>query len=180
MPTLDSYILDQYGLDGVNGGGIKNVQRGLTTLYGAGITYIDVPVSEFDPNNSVLTVDMVAGSSNARQAMVMGEFRSSTVIRFSIFAETAVLGVDVRWELIEFQKLKSLQKGVITGTTNLTSVTISPVVMEKTMTIMSYKTDNSSNPAILNRGTRLTTATNLNLYTLSGNSTICYFVAEFE
>ncbi|WP_143813081.1 hypothetical protein [Paenibacillus sp. XY044] len=169
-----------FGVTGtLTGGNIKSVQRGVTRFYGAGIISIDVPVSAIDIANTVLKTDVVSDTSSPAQAEVLGEIIDSTTIRFSINSETTTFETSARWELIEFQNLKSLQKGTIAGSGNsTTSVTISIVNTAKTITFMSYKSTNSSSSAVLKRASFVSNSS-LTLYTVTGASTINYFVVEF-
>lgn len=117
---------------------VKSVQNGVTVLDSSSK---NVVISSVDVNKSLIifTVKNNNSSNDARAIKVKGKIMDSTTINFSI----VVAGdTNVSWQVIEFDNVKSLQKGDLSlpfnSGTGPNDITVSNYNPSKSILLISY------------------------------------------
>lgn len=155
------------GLDiGIGGGNIKSIQRGTTTGIVAGQATQDIPISKVDPNKSIVLIENTAGTAFATK-LTLGQLTSETNLRLTRDGTTG-LGATIFWQVVEFENIKSLQKGV-TNIATTGAITISSVNTLKTITFNSgLKSSAASTSDLAAIRMNLSSATNINVVVAGG------------
>jgi hypothetical protein len=122
-----------------SGGGsnIKSIQRGNFSIDSFTLT-ANIPITSVDPNKSVVRILFNNASTNASQIQLTGELTSATNVLLTKNSTGTASSVD--WEVIEFNNVKSMQKGFATITSGSQNVSISPIVLAKTLIFSSIRT----------------------------------------
>jgi hypothetical protein len=164
------------GLNVGGGSNIKSIQSGELTL--SGITTSTVNISTIDPTKSIIRVFCSSSSNYLRANKAMGEILNSTQIKFTRGGTDSDL--TIYWEVIEFSKVKSLQKGSLAGNANVTiaSVDISKTLIFSSEFFASAVTNLDS--SLANPFYKLTNPTTLTRYRGFVNSTVHYQVVVFD
>ena len=144
-------------LSGQSGGGsnIKSIQSG-TYVFDFSVAPTSsksITVAGVDINKSILKMTVIKNTSSNVQysSLVRGELTSNNTITFSTNGElSGAYAVTIRWELFEFNNVKSVQSGSVassTGSDGTFKVTIAAVDPLKCISFSSYrsKTGVSSN-----------------------------------
>lgn len=157
---------------------IKSIQRGSTLNTAASI---DIAISSVDLAKSVVVLSSITGGTYIAGNLVGGQLTSAT--NLNILINTSVTKT-VYWTVIEFENVKSLQKGIVT-TTGVSDypITINTVNVEKSLVFVSYTTTNTSNNTITYKsvGEDLTNATTLTLRSYHPQPRTAYWqVIEFN
>jgi hypothetical protein len=171
----------------IGGSSIKSIQSGTATI-GAATT--NVTIANVDTGKAIVIFTAVAnsGSTSIDQAdefYPSGAITTATNLQFIV--NTYVQNITVEWQVIEFENVKSLQKGsaAITGVGVISvNVALSAVAIAKCIVLTSYSTAIGSSIDYRRRVVgKLTTTTNLNLFLTSNAdgavSNIQYQVIEF-
>lgn len=174
------------GLDiGLSGSNIKSIQRG-SFVYSNKTTF-NVTISSVDMSKSIVIVSTDSRTGSAGKNSVVGNLTTSTNINFSTYYADASFNNYVSWQVIEFNNVKSLQRGtqalITTDTTK--NITISAVNDLKSIVFASVRTDDNSNNYSSENSicAEITTTTNI-LFTrynpFATNATIYWQVIEFN
>jgi len=123
---LSSNLLSKASIFGSGGSNIKSIQGGTTTLTS---TSLDVAISSVDPNSSVLLFGFKGNLGlGYKYFETKGKIVDATTINFSIYQYYGAAGdVPIYWQVIEFNNVKSIQKGdySLAYNTGVSSVDIS-------------------------------------------------------
>ena len=170
------------------GGGlntIKTIQKGSLDSLQITSSGYSIPISTVDLTKSI--VRLVYGSSGQTDAVTLFRAEITTPSEIKIYraSATGFTGVNIYWEVIEFNNVKSLQKGTTAATTtNNTNnnVTISSVDALKTIIFDSYTCVSTSSLNQQVKGAALTNSTTIALVKndTSGLSTHHWQVIEFR
>jgi hypothetical protein len=164
-----------FGVSGslVPGASIKNVQRGQTAMTSTTRT---VTISPVDVNKSFVKLSINSSAGN-QSSHVLGKLIDATTLQLEVYSQYQY--TTVYWEVVEFETIKSLQKGetIVSGQISV-SVTISSVDTTKAFVIFSDLDDlpsHRSNYAYLYSNTTLVVGTP------SGGGTVRFYwyVIEF-
>jgi len=120
------------------GNNIKSIQRGRLELTS---TSQNINISAVDTSKAVIYVNYQSGISNGTAA-VRGKIVDSTTINLSKFGTDKAY---VSWVVVEFDNVKSLQKGDYTLSTGIATIPISTVDLNKSLLVCSWQSDNSDN-----------------------------------
>lgn len=166
---------------GGSGSVIKSVQRGLTTTAAAG-TKQTITINPVDVSKSIILMTIQSDNAWPQIVEVLAKIESSTTISFEhVYSNTN--SVFISWEVVEFSKLKSLQKGDVAQTASPeVNVTINAVDLSKTIVFVTSKNSDTNNASARTRvRASLTNSTTLNIFTRNTNTqTFHYQVVEFE
>ncbi len=120
---------------GLNDGGsnIKSIQRGTITLSG---TSTNVTISPIDISKSIVLISIEgANIDNAFRVLVSGRLTSSTNLLLTV--GNIDYPPTVSWQVIEFNNVKSLQRGYTSINSDIQTVTISSVNTSKSFLVTS-------------------------------------------
>lgn len=122
-------------IGGLNSGGsnIKSKQSGTVGI--TDLSQIDVAISPIDLSKSIVRV-FFAGTGQITQLnymMITVDFLTNSSIRIKRGASLGSYVQPIYWEVIEFNNVKSLQRGSLVMTTASQNVTCSPVDVSKSM-----------------------------------------------
>lgn len=167
----DFFILRPSG-----GASVKTIQSGTTTITTAETTK-DITITGVDTSKSIVLISQsyTTAGTQGNVEKISIQLLNGTTIRAARGASG--VNVDFTWQVVEFESVKSLQRGVATTPVN---VTITSVNTLKSLVFVSTRTASTSNDAsyMFSQNT-LTNATTLNLS--SGRSVICEWqVIEFN
>lgn len=175
-------IRDHGGRFGGGGGSvIKSVQRGLTTTAAAG-TKQTITINPVDVSKSIILMTIQSDNVWPQILEVLAKIESSTTISFEHTYRDSN-AVSISWEVVEFTKLKSLQKGDVAQVSFPdVNVTINAVNLNKTIAFVTSKNADTNNSSLRTRvRASLTNSTTLNIFTRNTNTqTFHYQVVEFE
>lgn len=132
-------MLIEHGI-GVGGNNVKSVQRGNTKI--GRVSTLNIAISEVDLTKAIVKISPMAYSGPAEYSNVRATLTSSTNLELNIYN---AVGSDVgesqlSWEVIEFNNVKSLQKGLksVTGLNNPQAISeVDPI---KSILFYSYST----------------------------------------
>lgn len=116
-------------------GNIKSVQRG-TSFFSSGQWTRTVSINPVDITKSVIIFTVAANALSAHQGFYRADFLDSTTIKFEGY-----LDVDATydWQVIEFENIKSLQKGTATISTGTSiEVPIEPIDITRSILIFNH------------------------------------------
>jgi len=175
-------------LTGQGGGGsnIKSVQRGKSTL-AFGVVALNVVISTVDINKSIVKIYRKPTSStaiSAAGAMVKAKITTSVNLELSRIDDIYNgYDVDVYWEVVEFNNVKSLQKGdyVLTNPTTLENIAINAINMSKSIIFASWTTISTSTAMIpVLDIAYINTSTQVSVMSSGFTGTIHWQVIEFK
>lgn len=175
-------------LSGQSGGGsnIRSVQRGTVTFSTTDVTKT-ISINNVDLTKAIVLIEFSYTNTPAYAYYggVSGVLSGATELLLSRF--TPVTGtratLKVSWQVIEFNNVKSLQKGSLTTAFNGTaySVTINSVDVAKSILFFNYTNDTGNT---LFYGEHLegsiADSTTINFYQLANAKTIKWQVVEFK
>lgn len=147
-----------HGLLGGGGSNIKSIQRGITKITSP--TH-NVTIAEVDLNKAILIMSFDPISTGSSDKSVGGKLTTSTNIQFLCKLE---YNQAVSWQVIEFNNVKSVQRGSVSGidlgngeTFNITSIDTT-----KSFLVFNYRLD-ASGTAVLGYPCRgqITTSTTI-------------------
>lgn len=125
------------GIDiGIGGGSnIKSIQKGTFSINSA--SPYTVSIAAVDMTKSILLFNHTNKNGVGGNEIVMGKILNSTQLEFTCY--TTNVYADVSWTVIEFNNVKSIQRGDITTTTGSFSQAITAVDLNKSILIVSSK-----------------------------------------
>lgn len=184
-PTSLSWSLsnDFFVLAPKGGSNIKSIQRGTATLNA--VSSLNVSISSVNSQNSIVRITEYydLSSFGADDIGVTADLTTDTNIFLSRVSSTGILVV--KWEVIEFNNVKSKQKGTfVAGAATVETVSISSVNRFKSLlftSVLSDQTDN--NFGRLHFGQEITNDTTLTFYRYlltAGARNINWQVIEFK
>lgn len=170
---------------GNNDGGsnIKSIQTFYVALGTATLTY-DITLSTVDMDKSVVLIDTYnTASEQIKFSSFYAELTSSTNVKVTRYAQPSANTVTVSVTVIEYNNVKSLQRGLKSFDGNPSrNVTISAVNVDKSLIFISKSSATTTAGFIIPNGyARLSSTTNLN-YTEGGTYTrdFAWQVIEFN
>lgn len=181
MPTLQG--LDKYKVSGSGGSNIKSTQRGVASYTGR--TILDITISSVDLTKSIVKVSQIHGFDTAAKVMIKAELTSPTNLQLTtVTADGGASTITIDWEVIEFNNVKSLQRGsVSSSTTSETVVTISAIDPNKSIIFFSYKHTNAVSTDVsqtfLSAG-RIINSTSIGLWNKKAGADFHWQVIEFN
>lgn len=117
-------------LTGQGGGGsnVKSIQGGTISI---SLAQTDVTINQVSLSNSIVLVNWYSQGTQVRQFLISAELATSTRIRITV--NSFVGSYQVSWTVIEFNNVKSIQRGTaLKGTASL-DVSISSVDLNKSI-----------------------------------------------
>ena len=165
--------------DSEKGSNIKSIQRGSATM---NALTVNVAISAVDITKSIVKIYMRnTAVSGTGYLTANAEITTSTNLRLAVVA--IIVGTEVvDWEIIEFNNVKSLQKGTKVVSTTSEIVTITGVEPTKSVLFISWDAPMSSNMHNLSASGELTNSTTITLFQASSGvvRTIKWQVIEFN
>jgi hypothetical protein len=159
---------------------IKSIQRGLTNFDGT-VTQVDATITSVVTANTIVRIIGLSGGGDiASRSTANIEIINSTTIR--MFKAELTNQLQVHWEVIEFENVKSKQTGKV-NLGNGSTVTITSVNTSKSLVFSSVKNGATSAGSIrADSGLVLTSATQLTFRTsyTSGTTEVAWQVIEFN
>lgn len=124
------------------GGGssvIKSIQRGIATINSLDFS---VPITTVDPSKSIVLVNYYpafATQWNSRTHIRGYLSGDGSAVYLAVYAYYS--NIYAAWQVIEFNNIKSLQSGLLTNSSNLSSltVTVNSVNLAKSILFCSYQ-----------------------------------------
>lgn len=129
-------VLKGHGIGVGGGNNIKSIQRGTTT-----ITKIptDITINAVKPENCIILLSYKRNAYIETHVLLFhGEIVNANTLR--ILNSYTSADEIVSWQVIEFDKIKSSQKGVVNATTMTASVTITSINPAKSLLIFDHTT----------------------------------------
>lgn len=169
---------------GIGGGGsnIKSVQRGSVVMTTA---TKDIPISAVDMNNAIVLLNFASklgGGSVVKPLCQKGQLTSSTNLQ--ITATDYSSNVTVYWQVVEFNNVKSVQRGILAMQNVNKDVTISSINVDKSLIYATNDTSIASSDMnyALSGGYAILNSTTLRFYSPFDSSTknIAWQVIEFK
>ena len=163
-----------------SGASVKSAQRGVASFSG---TSHEITINTVDVSQSIVQIQIFSnGENNSQFVSISAVLTNSTTVTLARNS-TAGGTVKVAWQVIEYNNVKSKQTG--TKATNLAAdtVAINPVVLNKAIAIITYKSavnvasaSACFNHAYLSDATQITFST----YNTSATTTYEWQVIEFN
>lgn len=168
------------------GGGIKSVQSGVKNILASDPATIDIDINTVDLSKTIIkinySVNITYSGSNEIRALSLGAFLFSREKIRLIRNRTPTI-LKVYWEVIEFEKVKSLQTGVTTIADENGSININFVDKSKAFIFFSNTATSSSKTSSHELFTMLSINTNTSLsydqYSAT-EKTLYWTVIEFD
>lgn len=133
-------VLKGHGIGtGAGGSNIKSIQRGSVTMTAKGQT---ITISPVDTTKAIVRINYFYGSSQIGGCLISAELTNSTTITLNQGGSLSYQVVE--WEVIEFNNIKSLQRGIATTTTASSDITISSVDTLKSIIFYSHQSTSTS------------------------------------
>lgn len=158
---------------------IKSIQSGITTLTS---TSHNVAISAVDTTKSIVLISYVPSLSvGSNMVAVAGVLTNSTTLTLRVNTLTSYPPT-VRWQVIEFNNVKSNQSGAVTASAVTQTVTISSVDLQKSIiSIERTATNTSTVNYLICVAASLTNSTTLEIKQASVDSGSYYWqVIEFN
>lgn len=133
---------------GLNDGesNIKSIQRG-TTSFTAAATTKDITISQVDISKSIVRVSMVVTAQDQTphtQKTIGCGARLTTSTNLNLAKLVGGKDITVSWEVIEFNNVKTIQRGILDSSQNFTfTVSITAVDLNKSLLFTNSKAYNS-------------------------------------
>lgn len=172
--------------DSGGGSNIKSIQRGMGSLSTASGVSVAIPITAVDPTKSIALVFFKTTSASAttaaRNVLISIEITNATTI--TIAKNNATDTIEYVWQVIEFNNVKSLQKGTTAVNAATVNVALSSVNPAKSIVFISSTNSNTAtdNASIFYTSflvAELTSATNLQFRSNDIGFTTKWFVIEF-
>lgn len=181
---------DQYlhGLIGRGGAGvIKEIQRGVASFPKLkGATSVNVSISEVDLSCAILKLEYQPNQhTSPNKLCIMGKLTSSTQFNVSRDAGDFQPIDAIYWEVIEFENVKSIQRGDVVlpsaSPQSLQTVNISEIDPVKSLIFASFKTNEIQVvPSEAMMGYRIYNSTSIQFTRQNGEKTAHWQVIEFK
>jgi hypothetical protein len=124
------------------GSNIKSIQRGRYENTSALVT-IDIPVSTIDMSSSIVLLSVRTSDGRQAYGAITGVITSLNNIRLQVGIGSSQI---IYWTLIEFNNVKSIQRGSFTysanATNNPSTITINSVNTNKSFVIATHRGSN--------------------------------------
>ena len=119
---------------------IKSIQRGSVSLTAASQT---VTIAAVDTTKAIVRITYFnSAGQQARGDLIQATLTNATTITLALNYYS--VAITVEWEVIEFNNVKSLQTGVLSGNAPPQTVTIASINPLKSMLFFSFNTNSSS------------------------------------
>lgn len=175
------------------GGGVKSVQRGYLNEQLSSVLSKNITISAVNPDNTIVLIDNYGGTSNAF-SRVFKTIELVNDVTIKIESGEYYAALYDNWQVLEFDKLKSKQSGVVqlnqletSKDISLKKVDLSKIGVFFSWTTNSSRTSTGSNDSIASHMPRLVVANDSTLtisrqklYTPVGTITLRWQVVEFE
>jgi hypothetical protein len=132
-----------HGDVGGGGGNIKSLQKGETSIT-ASSSSTNITINAVDTSKAIVLISFFGAESVMERALVKAEITTSTNINLSRFSSASTNPIDISWVVVEFDNVKSLQKGNFTMSASPSSISISAVDTQKTLIFVSYNSNSTS------------------------------------
>lgn len=177
--SFNGFVLPKSDKKG--GSNIKSIQRGSKIMTSNSNT---VTISSIDLTKAIPKITLIGkgGTSNPAACYVSAKITDETTLTLEMGGWDTTYAPTVEWEVVEFNNVKSLQKGSQAISAATTNVTITSINMLKSTLFYSYKTTSAtlSNMSAAMGGGRINTATQLTFTQLNtDDKTIEWYVIEF-
>lgn len=173
--------LSIHGLIGGGGKNIKSLQRGSHTMTA---TSNNITINSVDISKSIVKISIKSNSAtgNERVSFVLARLANSTTLTLEIDLFSAGIMPVVEWEVIEFNNVKSLQRGTFTFSATSTNVTITSVDTTKSVIFFSHTCQIASGfPGRSIMSGKISNATTLNFAQVQADSkSVHWQVIEFK
>ncbi len=153
LNTIYSFIYNatsgNFILRGKGGGSVKSVQHSTGIIYNASV-YTDITIAAVDLTKAIVQVEWGNMNSNNQYGLIKVQFVNSTTVRVSRHLAGGTSDIYFSIEVIEFNNVKSLQKGLVNfaGSTNYVTINFSAVDMSKAFKFWSMnEVDGDTSPA---------------------------------
>jgi hypothetical protein len=135
--------LNKFSVSGGGGSSIKSIQSGESSM--SGLTNLDITISEVNLINSIVIIYERSSTTAAAQSLkVKGKLTNYTTLNLTR-SSSATSSAYVSWQVIEFNNVKSLQKGdYVLTTTSAETVTIASVNVTKSILIFSFSSTSTT------------------------------------
>lgn len=175
------------------GGGVKSVQRGYLNEQLSSVLSKNITISAVNPDNTIVLIDNYGDTSNAF-SRVFKTIELVNDVTIKIESGEYYAALYDNWQVLEFDKLKSKQSGVVqlnqletSKDISLKKVDLSKIGVFFSWTTNSSRTSTGSNDSIASHMPRLVVANDSTLtisrqklYTPVGTITLRWQVVEFE
>jgi hypothetical protein len=112
---LDAYKIDKFKMDGPSGSSIKSVQRGATQI-DSGQNTKTLSISSVDLSKAVVKFTAYnPAETDPANCAIRVFFIDHQQLYFIMRANVDILAVQIFWEVIEFNNVKSIQRGSVTS-----------------------------------------------------------------
>ena len=164
------------------GGAVSRVQTGVTSFANSN-AFKQITISQVDLTKSIVRMSYTSDPVPLDHSMVAINFLNDTTI--DIRRNGASDDVNpINWEVIEYEGVKSLQRGQETYSGTSHAITISAVDPAKSILVCTFRDDNSTSTEIsrFSRAYRLSNATTIQINSLGSatSSIVEYQVIEFN
>lgn len=172
-------ILDS-NLFGGGGSSIQSIQSGTAILTAQ---TLDVAITAVDLTKSVLIMSIkttTAGNTRESSLLIRGKLTSATNINFAMDA-AFVEQITVKWQVVTFNNVKSLQRGDLALSLTNQNVTISAVDPLKTLLFFNYNSTTATSFVSGNLvAGSIANATTLNFLQSGSTKNLHWQVIEFN
>ncbi|MGF7046406.1 hypothetical protein J2T13_000882 [Paenibacillus sp. DS2015] len=165
-------------------GGVKRVQRGGASI-AVTLLSVDVTVNELDLSKAILKFDSTSKSAFMDMNKIRGEIIDSKTLRFTrhnIEGDESK-NVIIAFEVIEFENVKSLVRGTLSGQSNLYGNIPNPINLSKSFIIASNSVNFFGSDGSTLNNVRATIISPTSFHLVIPNSrqgVVCYQIIEFE
>jgi len=157
------------------GNNIKSIQRGTLTT---STTTQNIAITAVDLNSAVLIITGVEGSGSDAGYSVSAKLTSPTNIEFKC---AYYAGATVSWQVVEFNNVKSLQRGTSTLKSSGTDIAIAEINLSKSILVTNFRSSGTgAGYTGYSYHAKLTTNTNINARSTTSNGHLEWQVVEFK
>lgn len=132
------------GIDlGVGGSNVKSIQRGTVSFASTDLTK-NITINSIDITKSIVLITSVAYGAYSFMELFKSSIVDATTINISRAVASNQEYSKIVWQVIEFNNVKTLQKGDASFTSGQTkTVTISTIDTAKSMLVFSFSANNN-------------------------------------
>lgn len=169
------------GLDiGIGGSNFKVIQRGQVNTPNNALTG-NITISEIDTTKSIVLLETVGNLNIPNVDTIRLEILNSTTLKWTRDTTNASSVTPIAWQVIQFNNVKSLQRGTASITGASPTITISSVDTLKSLLFTNFTvgigTSSGAYYSICSQLTNSTTITGISISTLTS---LHYQVIEFN
>lgn len=142
-----------FELFGENGGGAGNVidsiQRGTIDVTGVTWSSLPVAINPVDRNRSICMIYATTNANQPNRDAISIKFTADDEIMLQRGLSPTATDIRAHWQVIQFNDVKSVQTGTVALTVSgqNVDVSINPVDKDKSILVVSYRSDSGSNVA---------------------------------